>query len=266
MNTHKDNAAFQALVARLQAANASRPPTPARLRRRPNRFFDLLQDDPAPPSQPIKDWRLKGVVTAVKQQGDCGSCGSFATSAAIETLLRIRDPNDTTDVDAGFMHTCTVLGAESDCRTSADLQPVLDAVCANGYAAACGQILYPYPANRCGGVALRPVNHYIELGGNNAVKNALMLGPIVAEIYAWPDFTKYHGQTAFYSPDGNGDWYQHSVCVVGFNSNGWIIKNSFGPTWGVGGFVVIAYGTCGLFGGAPAGELPGQLFSLSLPA
>ena len=40
----------------------------------------------------------------------------------------------------------------------------------------------------------------------------------------------------------------HAVVAVGYNSNGWIIRNSWGSSWGNKGHIVLAYGnTCGIW-------------------
>jgi C1A family cysteine protease len=41
-------------------------------------------------------------------------------------------------------------------------------------------------------------------------------------------------------PSGTGRGQGHAVILIGYNNSGggyWIVKNSFGPAWGNGGFL-----------------------------
>ena len=39
------------------------------------------------------DWRTKGVVNPIKDQGACGSCAAFATTSALESHVAIATGN-----------------------------------------------------------------------------------------------------------------------------------------------------------------------------
>ena len=49
-----------------------------------------LLPDPSTEIPESFDWRDKGVVTPVKQQGECGSCWSFATAATMESQYLLK--------------------------------------------------------------------------------------------------------------------------------------------------------------------------------
>ncbi|DBA01761.1 TPA: hypothetical protein N0F65_010171, partial [Lagenidium giganteum] len=48
---------------------------------------------PGPSDGSGVDWKAKGCVTAIRNQGQCGSCWAFATTAAIESAMCIKSGN-----------------------------------------------------------------------------------------------------------------------------------------------------------------------------
>merc|ERR1712156_319387 len=53
------------------------------------------------------DWRTMGAVSAVKDQGSCGSCWAFATVEIIESYLQINSQQPIEELSAQHITSCT---------------------------------------------------------------------------------------------------------------------------------------------------------------
>jgi C1A family cysteine protease len=207
----------------------------------------------APAFAPAVDWRNKGGnhVSAVRDQGGCGSCVSFGTVALLESMAHIETGRwvDLSEADAHF---CSSHGA--NCGGWWPDQ-CLDQVIARGV---CDEVGFPYasafpggnlysgppvcrvPANRATRTTSITARH--PLGSATAAKNHLTnVGPVTGCLDVYTDFFSY--RTGVYHHVSGALEGGHCVLVIGFSEaeQCWIVKNSWGLTWGTGGFGKIAY-------------------------
>merc|ERR1711990_89440 len=68
------------------------------------------------------DWRDKGAISAVKDQGYCGSCWAFATVQSIESYVQIASGNSVEELSAQHITSCTpnelTCGGSGGCQGS----------------------------------------------------------------------------------------------------------------------------------------------------
>jgi hypothetical protein len=204
--------------------------------------------DLAAPKTASIDWRTKLQLAQPGQQGTCNACTSFAVATAIEICWLIAHPNQPVHVSPGYLHTCIGHRNDTDpaqiCRDGIDLSRMLLQVQEQGYASAAPGD-YPFDPGICPNTPLAGnISGAQEIAGPNEAKQHLLKGPIVADMYVWPDFFRYTTNDApAYTPNqGSGSRFLHSVCVIGFGPAGWLIRNSYGPNWGDGtGHAIIPY-------------------------
>jgi len=186
------------------------------------------------------DWRDHGLVTPVKNQGQCGSCWAFAAVASLEGAWK----------KAG--HSLTSLSEQQlvDCVTS-------DYGCNGGlpsdgieWATAHGmasEASYPYKA--ADGYCHhnhKAVAHFTGVRNvqqsETALKNAVgTVGPVAVGIDASHfSFQLYHGGV-YHESRCSTTQLDHGVTVVGYGHESskdyWLVKNSWGSTWGEQGYI-----------------------------
>jgi C1A family cysteine protease len=197
-------------------------------------------------TQSYFDWRDLDGVTPVKDQGQCGSCWDFAATGAFEAAVKIAD-GVTYDLSEQQVLSCNSGHSGCDGGWMADAYDLFI-----NYGAV-GESCMPYRANdqisctqdQC--PVLATLASYVDIPNNvNAIKNALMYGPLSTTFTVYDDFYGY--RNGCYEHSGS-DPINHAVVIVGWDDNmcdgqgAWIVKNSWGEGWGMHGYFFIKYGS-----------------------
>jgi C1A family cysteine protease len=189
-------------------------------------------------------------ITQVKDQGGCGSCVAFGTTAVVESMVRIHRGNPGLAVDLSEAHLFFCLGPATGASCGGGWWPKssFDAYQATGVT---DEACFPYDAgasacNACSDWANRvtKIAGYQDLTNNPAAIKEWIAnyGPVSTCFYVYNDFFSYKsGVYRHVSGDLAGG---HCVSIVGYDDAGgyWMCKNSWGTGWGDQGYFCIAYG------------------------
>ena len=196
------------------------------------------------------DWRNKGVVGVVKNQGICGCCYAFSAVGNIESLYAIKH-GELLNFSEQQILNCDP--SHKGCNGGI-IGRVFDYLKNSNGLGLTSSLKYISRKQTCSiikGVAKVLGKKYV--GSNNEDSIARFLfknGPLSAAVNA-KYFRFYRGGIMKYSKTLCGNSLNHAVLIVGYgvSSNGtkfWIVKNSYGKNWGENGYVRIARGTCSI--------------------
>jgi C1A family cysteine protease len=190
------------------------------------------------------DWRSKGAVTSVKNQGQCGSCWTFSSTGAIEGAWAI-STGQLIDLAEQELVDCAGAKYGSMGCNGGQMEGAFKYVIEHGQ---CALSAYPYTATdgtceKCTAVAHLASCSDVKPNDQISLKGAVSQQPVSIAIEADTKyFQSYSGGILTSSSCGTN--LDHGVLIVGYGKeNGieyWLVKNSWGTSWGDKGYVKIA--------------------------
>mmetsp|Transcript_79429 Transcript_79429/g.199597 ORF Transcript_79429/g.199597 Transcript_79429/m.199597 type:complete len:429 (+) Transcript_79429:105-1391(+) len=198
------------------------------------------------------DWRTArpNVVTAVKNQGGCGSCWAFASTAVMESVIAI-DTGVLFDLSPQQVTSCTPnpdeCGGSGGC-SGATAQLAFNYTIKAGITS---MWTYPYTSymgdsGSCAAMTGRKapvagITGYVQLPQNDAtaLMAAVLTSPVSVSVAAsdW----HYYSDGIFDGCNKEHPIINHAVVLMGYGVEGfvnyWTIRNSWGPTWGEKGYI-----------------------------
>jgi len=201
------------------------------------------------------DWRKKNAVTAVKNQGQCGSCWSFSTTGSVEGAHAIATGNLVSLSEQQLMD-CSSAEGNQGCQGGA-MDQAFQYIIQNGGITT--EASYPYQGavGNCetNVTVAATISSFVDVdsGDETALMQAVNIGPVSIAIEADQQCFQFYTGGILNNP-ACGNTLDHGVLVVGYGTDAttntpyWIVKNSWGASWGESGYIRMIRGQdeCGI--------------------
>jgi len=208
-------------------------------------------------------WDWRPFLPPIRDQQQCGDCWAFAGVGTLECNIQIID-GVTRNISEAYLTNCYTLSLGCNggvCphdywmapkgavyETDYPWTPSLG----SGTTGTCGSEPFTYHET-IDSYSTVPGANFLGMPPDSSIKSAIMkYGPVWVDVCASSGWDTYNG--GIYS--GNGLIFDHCVVLAGWcdsatvNGGGyWILRNSWGPAWGMDGYMYITYGSdvVGLF-------------------
>jgi len=194
------------------------------------------------------DWRTKGAVTGIKNQGQCGSCWSFSTTGSTEGCHQISTGSLVSLSEQNLMD-CSYSQGDQSCEGGL-MTDAMNYIIQNGGIDT--EASYPYQAvdeSTCNytaansGATLKAYAN-VQSGSESDLQTSVYQGPTSVAIDASQSSFQFYSSGVYYEPACSSTQLDHGVLAIGWgtysSSQYWLVKNSWGTSWGLNGFIMMS--------------------------
>jgi cathepsin L len=206
----------------------------------------------------IVNWNNKGAVTPVKNQGQCGSCWSFSATGSMEGEKFIKQ-GVLTSLSEQNLIDCSTKQGNDGCNGGLMDNAFRYVIANKGIDT---ESSYPYQTR--GPLQCRystanigdVISSFkdVSRGSESALQTAVTQQPTSVGIDASHNSFQLYSGGIYYEPACSSTSLDHGVLAVGYGTDNsgrdyWLVKNSWGGSWGMSGYIQMSKGrnnNCGI--------------------